>query len=160
LPVAPSAIAAAGHVSLLRPKQPYPTPRTLQRDEIAAVVEEFRLGAQNALEAGFDGVEIHGANGYLPDQFLQDGSNQRTDDYGGSIENRARFLLEVTDAAIGVWEPAASECISRRAATHTASAIRTRRRLLATWRANWANAESRLFALAKASKARRAWGPN
>jgi 2,4-dienoyl-CoA reductase-like NADH-dependent reductase (Old Yellow Enzyme family) len=103
LPVAPSAIAAAGHVSLVRPKQPYPTPRALERNETPAVVEEFRLGAQNALEAGFDGVEIHGANGYLPDQFLQDGSNHRTDDYGGSIENRARFLLEVTDAAIGVW---------------------------------------------------------
>ncbi len=103
LPVAPSAIAAEGHVSLVRPKQPYPTPRALERDEIPGVIEEFRRGAQNALQAGFDGVEIHGANGYLPDQFLQDGSNQRTDDYGGSVENRARFMLEITDTAIGVW---------------------------------------------------------
>jgi 2,4-dienoyl-CoA reductase-like NADH-dependent reductase (Old Yellow Enzyme family) len=102
-PVAPSAIAADGHISLLRPKQSYPTPRALERNEIPSVIEEFRQGAQNALEAGFDGVEIHGANGYLPDQFLQDGSNHRTDDYGGSIENRARFLLEVTDTAIEIW---------------------------------------------------------
>jgi 2,4-dienoyl-CoA reductase-like NADH-dependent reductase (Old Yellow Enzyme family) len=103
LPVAPSAIGAAGHVSLLRPKQPYPTPRALERDEIPQVIEAYRQGAQNALAAGFDGVEIHGANGYLPDQFLRDGTNQRPDDYGGSVENRARFLLEVTEAAIGVW---------------------------------------------------------
>lgn len=103
LPVAPSAIAAEGDVSLLRPKRPFVTPRALERDEIAGIVEAYRLGAENAYKAGFDGVEIHGANGYLPDQFLQDSSNQRTDDYGGSIENRARFLLEITDAAISVW---------------------------------------------------------
>ncbi len=103
LPVAPSAIAAAGNVSLVRPKQNYPTPRALERDEIPDIIEAYRQGAKNALEAGFDGVEIHGANGYLPDQFLRDGTNQRTDDYGGSLENRARFLLEVTDAAIAVW---------------------------------------------------------
>ena len=103
LPVAPSAVAAAGYVSLLRPKQPYPTPRALERDEIPQVVEAYRVGAQNALEAGFDGVEVHGANGYLPDQFLRDGTNRRTDDYGGSLQNRARFLLEVTDAVISVW---------------------------------------------------------
>ena len=99
-PVAPSAIAAQGDVSLLRPKRPYVTPRALARDEIPALVEAYRRGAENAYRAGFDGVEIHAANGYLPDQFLQDGSNQRTDDYGGSIENRARFLLEITDAAV------------------------------------------------------------
>ncbi len=103
LPVAPSAIAATGHVSLLRPKQPFPTPRALERSEIPGIIETYRLGAANALEAGFDGVEIHGANGYLLDQFLQDGSNQRTDDYGGPIENRARLHLEVTDACVGVW---------------------------------------------------------
>ena len=68
-----------------------------------AIIEQFRAGAERARRAGFDGVEIHGANGYLPDQFLEDGSNRRTDDYGGPIENRARFLLEVTEAAIGVW---------------------------------------------------------
>ena len=103
LPVAPSAIAAKGHVSLVRPMKDYVTPRALELSEISDVVEAFRQGAKNAQEAGFDGVEIHGANGYLPDQFLQSGSNHRTDEYGGSIENRARFLLEVTDAAIEVW---------------------------------------------------------
>lgn len=103
LPVAPSAIAADGHVSLLRPKKAYVTPRALLTDEIASIVEAYRLGAENAKKAGFDGVEIHGANGYLLDQFLQDGSNQRTDQYGGSIENRARLMLEVTDAVISVW---------------------------------------------------------
>ena len=103
LPVAPSAIAAEGHVSLLRPKKAYVTPRPLQTAEIAGVVEAYRLGAENAKKAGFDGVEIHGANGYLLDQFLQDSSNQRTDQYGGSIENRARLMLEATDAVISVW---------------------------------------------------------
>ena len=102
-PVAPSAIAAVGHVSQLRPKRPYPTPRALDADEIPAIIEAFRRGAQNAEKAGFDGVEIHGANGYLLDQFLQDSSNDRTDGYGGSVENRARLMLEATDAAIGVW---------------------------------------------------------
>ncbi len=102
-PVAPSAIAAKGHVSLLRPERPYPVPRALDTAEIADVVEAYRSGAENAKIAGFDGVLIHGANGYLLDQFLQDSSNQRTDQYGGSLENRARLLLEVTDAVIGVW---------------------------------------------------------
>ena len=105
LPVAPSAIAAEGHVSLMRPKKAYVTPRALETDEIAGIVEAYRLGAENAKKAGFDGVEIHGANGYLLDQFLQDSTNKRTDNYGGSIENRARLMLEVTDAAIGVWGP-------------------------------------------------------
>lgn len=103
LPVAPSAIAADGHVSLLRPKKPFVTPRALETEEIAAVVEAYRKGAENAKLAGFDGVEIHGANGYLLDQFLQDSTNKRTDNYGGSIENRARLMLEVTDAVISVW---------------------------------------------------------
>ncbi|MDR0780629.1 MAG: alkene reductase [Pseudomonadales bacterium] len=103
LPVAPSAIALEGQVSLVRPPTPYVTPRALAREEIPGIVAAFRQGAQNALDAGFDGVEIHGANGYLLDQFLQDGSNQRSDDYGGAIANRARLLLEVTDAAIAVW---------------------------------------------------------
>jgi 2,4-dienoyl-CoA reductase-like NADH-dependent reductase (Old Yellow Enzyme family) len=102
-PVAPSAIAAEGHVSLLRPMQPYPTPRALALAEIPGIVAAYRQGAENAKRAGFDGVEIHGANGYLLDQFLQDGANKRSDAYGGSIENRARLLLEVTDAAIDVW---------------------------------------------------------
>ena len=103
LPVAPSAIAAVGHVSLLRPERPYPVPRALDRNEIPGVIEAYRRGSENAQKAGFDGVEIHGANGYLLDQFLQSGSNLREDDYGGSVENRARLLLEVSDAAIGVW---------------------------------------------------------
>jgi 2,4-dienoyl-CoA reductase-like NADH-dependent reductase (Old Yellow Enzyme family) len=102
-PVAPSAIAPKGHVSLLRPERPYATPRALERQEIPGVIADFRRGAQNALEAGFDGVEIHGANGYLLDQFLQDKSNRRTDDYGGPVENRARLHLEVTDAVVSVW---------------------------------------------------------
>jgi len=103
LPVGPSAIVAKGHVSLLRPERPYPTPRALTTEEVGGVVEAFRQAAQNAKDAGFDGVQLHGANGYLLDQFLQDGSNQRTDQYGGSIENRARLLLEATDAAISVF---------------------------------------------------------
>jgi N-ethylmaleimide reductase len=103
LPVAPSAIAAKGHVSLLRPLRDYVTPRALTLDEIGEVVAAFRKGAENAKRAGFDGVEIHGANGYLLDQFLQSSTNVRTDAYGGSLENRARLMLEVTDACIEVW---------------------------------------------------------
>lgn len=102
-PVAPSPIAAKGNVSLLRPVRPYSVPRALETAELAGVVEAYRKGAENAKKAGFDGVEIHGANGYLLDQFLQDSTNQRTDQYGGSVENRARLMLEVTDAVIGVW---------------------------------------------------------
>jgi 2,4-dienoyl-CoA reductase-like NADH-dependent reductase (Old Yellow Enzyme family) len=105
LPVGPSAIAASGTVSLLRPQRPFVTPRALELAEIKGVVEAFRRGAQNAQAAGFDGVELHGANGYLLDQFLQDGSNHRTDEYGGPIENRARLMLECADAAISVFGP-------------------------------------------------------
>ncbi|WP_137819914.1 alkene reductase [Pseudomonas sp. 2FG] len=103
-PVAPSAIAAKGHVSLLRPLREYPTPRALETEEIADIVEAYRHAAENAKAAGFDGVEIHGANGYLLDQFLQDSTNRRSDQYGGSLENRARLLLEVTDAVLSVWD--------------------------------------------------------
>jgi 2,4-dienoyl-CoA reductase-like NADH-dependent reductase (Old Yellow Enzyme family) len=103
LPVAPSAIAAKGHVSILRPLRNFTTPRALRTDEIPGVVAAYRKGAENAKLAGFDGVEIHGANGYLLDQFLQDSTNKRTDNYGGPIENRARLMLEVTDACIEVW---------------------------------------------------------
>ncbi|OIR04343.1 N-ethylmaleimide reductase [mine drainage metagenome] len=102
-PVAPSAIAVPDRVRLLRPPEPYPVPRALELSEIPSVVEAYRVGAQHAQEAGFDGVELHGANGYLLDQFLQDGSNKRTDSYGGPVENRARLLLETVDAAISVW---------------------------------------------------------
>jgi 2,4-dienoyl-CoA reductase-like NADH-dependent reductase (Old Yellow Enzyme family) len=102
-PVAPSAVTPKGHVSLVRPEKPFVTPRALERVEIPAIVEAFRRGAEHAREAGFDGVELHGANGYLLDQFLQDSTNRRADEYGGTIENRARLMLEVVDAAIGVW---------------------------------------------------------
>ncbi|MBC7660828.1 MAG: alkene reductase [Chitinophagaceae bacterium] len=102
-PVAPSAIAAEGSVSQLRPKRDYEVPRALELSEIKDTIETYRKGAENAKKAGFDGVEIHGANGYLIDQFLQDISNHRTDAYGGTLENRARFLLEVTDAVTSVW---------------------------------------------------------
>lgn len=104
-PVAPSAIAAPGHVSLVQPKRPFPTPRALETAEIPGIIDAYRRGAVNAMRAGFDGVEIHGANGYLLDQFLQDSTNHRTDDYGGPIQNRARLMLEVADACIDVWGP-------------------------------------------------------
>jgi N-ethylmaleimide reductase len=103
LPVAPSAIAAAGEAQTYEGPKPFVTPRALETGEIPGIVEQFRQGAENALEAGFDGVEIHGANGYLLDQFLRDGTNKRTDEYGGSVENRARLVLEVTEAVVGVW---------------------------------------------------------
>jgi len=103
LPVAPSAIAAEGHVSHVRPQRAYVTPRALETAEIPGVVQAYRHGAQMAMEAGFDGVEVHAANGYLLDQFLQDSTNQRTDQYGGSLENRARLLMEVVDACVSVW---------------------------------------------------------
>ncbi len=103
LPVAPSAIQPDGHPSLVRPIKPFVTPRALDSDEIPGIVAAYRKGAENAQAAGFDGVEIHGANGYLLDQFLQDSTNQRTDAYGGSIENRARLMLEVVDACCDTW---------------------------------------------------------
>ena len=102
-PVAPSAIKAEGHAYSDNGEVEFTVPRALDKAEIPAIVETYRAGSQRALEARFDGVEIYGANGYLPDQFLQDGSNTRTDEYGGSVENRTRFLLEVTQAAVSVW---------------------------------------------------------
>ncbi|UZE48391.1 alkene reductase [Rhodopseudomonas sp. P2A-2r] len=104
LPVSASAIAISGTTrSADGATVPYEVPRALETAEIAAVIEAYRQGARNAMAAGFDGVEVHGANGYLLEQFLQSRSNQRTDRYGGSIENRARLLLEVTQAVIDVW---------------------------------------------------------
>jgi len=103
IPVAPSAIACAGQVSLLRPKRNYVMPRALHTEEIPRIVQDFADAAGHARDAGFDGIEVHAANGYLIDQFLQDGTNKRQDDYGGSIENRARFLMEIIDACSGVW---------------------------------------------------------
>jgi N-ethylmaleimide reductase len=101
-PVAPSAIAITGdEVRTPAGKQPYVVPRALEDEELPAIVEGFRLAARNAMAAGFDGVEVHGANGYLLDEFLRDGSNQRSGPYGGPIEHRARLLLEVLDAVAG-----------------------------------------------------------
>jgi N-ethylmaleimide reductase len=103
LPVAPSAIAAKGDAFTASGPQPFVTPRALETAEIPGIVAQFENGARRARAAGFDGVEIHGANGYLIDQFLRDGTNRRTDRYGGSLQNRARFLLEVTEAVADVW---------------------------------------------------------
>lgn len=101
LPVAPSAIKPEGAKAFTgQGFEDVPTPRALELSEIPGIVDQFRQAARNAKQAGFDGVEIHGANGYLLDQFLQDGSNQRTDEYGGSLENRARFVLEVVQAVV------------------------------------------------------------
>jgi N-ethylmaleimide reductase len=106
LPVAPSAVAISSELKTMtadgKPAS-YETPRALETSEIAGIIAAFRQGASNAMKAGFDGVEIHGANGYLIEQFLQSRSNLRTDQYGGGIENRARFLMEITEAVIGVW---------------------------------------------------------
>ncbi len=103
LPVAPSALAPKGEAMTYEGMKPFVTPRALETSEIPGIVEQFRQGAANAMAAGFDGVEVHGANGYLLDQFLRDGTNKRTDKYGGSIENRARLHLEITEAVVGVW---------------------------------------------------------
>ena len=102
-PVSASAIAAKGHVSLVRPPKDYEAPRALDTNEIPGIIAAYKKGAQNAKRAGFDGVEIHGANGYLLAQFLQDSVNRRTDAYGGSREKRARLMLEVADAVCDVW---------------------------------------------------------
>jgi len=105
LPVAPSALAAenSGTYTADWQETPILVPRALETDEMPGIVADYKAGAVNAKKAGFDGVEVHGANGYLLDQFLQDGSNTRMDHYGGSIENRARLLLEVVDSVIEVW---------------------------------------------------------
>ena len=103
LPVAPSPIAPKGNAITPSGMKPFVTPRDLSIAEIQSIVEDYRHAANCALAAGFDGVEIHAANGYLIDQFLRDGSNQRTDEYGGNLENRTRFLLAVTEAVVSVW---------------------------------------------------------
>ena len=103
LPVAPSPIAADGMADTVEGQQPHVVPRGLKLEEILGIIEQFRQGAKNAKQAGFDGVEIHGANGYLLDQFLQDNSNHRTDKYGGSVKARSRFLIEITQAVVEVW---------------------------------------------------------
>jgi N-ethylmaleimide reductase len=103
LPVSASAIRPQGEIHTQMGKKPYVTPRALEIDEIPGIVRDYAQATRRAQEAGFDGVEIHAANGYLIDQFLRDGSNHRNDAYGGSIENRARFLLEVTEAVVDAW---------------------------------------------------------
>ena len=110
LPVAPSAIALQGMAFIANDRGepelvPFVTPRALESEELPGIVRQYEQGARNALAAGFDGVEIHSANGYLLDQFLNSSTNRRTDDYGGSVENRARLLVEVVDAVCGVWGP-------------------------------------------------------
>lgn len=105
LPVAPSAISFVGQAYTLAGPKDVVVPRPLEKHEIKAIIEDYKRSAQLAKDVGFDGVEIHGANGYLPAQFLEDGSNQRTDEYGGSLENRARFIIELTKAVIDVWGP-------------------------------------------------------
>lgn len=105
IPVSASAIRPSGETFTGQGMQPFETPRALETDEIAAIVSEYATGAANAKAAGFDGVEIHAANGYLIDQFLRDGSNRRDDNYGGSLDNRCRFMLEVTEAVCAAWGP-------------------------------------------------------
>ena len=114
LPVAPSAVPIPSDLKTTTADGKvthYETPRALQTDEIPAIVEAYRQAARNALAAGFDGVEVHGANGYLIEQFLQSHTNLRTDRYGGSIENRVRFLVEVTQAVVDVW---GADCVGVR----------------------------------------------
>jgi N-ethylmaleimide reductase len=102
LPLAPSAIKPAGKAFTYQGLQDFVTPRALELAEIRGIIEEYAQATRNALAAGFDGVEIHGANGYLLDQFLRDGTNKRNDQYGGSFENRARLLLEVTEKVVAI----------------------------------------------------------
>jgi N-ethylmaleimide reductase len=102
LPVAPSAVQPEGKAFTETGFKPIPTPRALETEEIPGIIADYARAAENARTAGFDGVEVHAANGYLIDQFLRDGTNKRTDRYGGSVENRSRFLLEVLDAVTGV----------------------------------------------------------
>jgi N-ethylmaleimide reductase len=103
LPVAPSAIGFEGHAFTYEGPQDFVTPRALETNEIPGIIADYAAAAANAKAAGFDGVEVHSANAYLLDQFLRDGTNKRTDSYGGSIENRARLTLEVTDAVTKIW---------------------------------------------------------
>jgi N-ethylmaleimide reductase len=115
LPVAPSALPVEGEVHTPLGKKKIENPRAIELDELPSIINQFRGGAENAKAAGFDGVEIHGANGYLLDQFLRDGSNRRNDQYGGSLQNRARFPLEVAKAVIDVW---GSERVGYRISPH------------------------------------------
>ena len=117
LPVAPSAVAAGGEVITPAGRKSMVAPRSLELGEMRGIVEQFQQGAVNAKAAGFDGVEIHGANGYLLDQFLRDGTNHRNDEYGGSVEGRARLPIEVAEAVASVWGP---ERVGYRVSPHSA----------------------------------------
>lgn len=105
-PVAPSAIAATGSLPTAGGSKPFPVPRALGLDEIPGLVEQFRHAIANSKAAGFDGIELHAANGFLIEQFLRDDANRREDSYGGPVENRARFLIEIVDAAVTIFGPA------------------------------------------------------
>ena len=131
LPVAPSAIRIPGHVSLLRPIRPYVVPRALETSEIPGIIEDFRRGAENAKRAGFDGVDVHGANGYLLDQFLQDSSNHRTDQYGGTAPGSC---WRSWTRRYRSGDRIASPPISGRAATTTRWATATRAPFSPIWR--------------------------
>ena len=113
-PIAPSAIRPKGQAFTAKGFEPIPTPRALETAEIPGIVEQYAQAARNAMAAGFDGVEVHAANGYLIDQFLRDQTNKRTDRYGGGIENRGRFLIEVVDAVSAAVGPNAPACVFRR----------------------------------------------
>ena len=137
-PVAPSAVPHGGVAYTEAGWIPNTPSRALTIPEIADLVESFRTAAIRGKQAGFDGVELHAANGYLFDQFLQDGSNKRTDIYGGSFENRARFLIEATQAVISVWgsEPR-GRAPRARAAPGATCPTATRKACSLTWRRNW-----------------------
>lgn len=128
LPVAPSAIRPAGEAYTYEGLKPFVTPRALDIAEIPGIVDQYRTAAHYALAAGFDGVELHAANGYLIDQFLRDGTNHRTDRYGGSVENRARFLSRLSRPSSGCGDPGALEYASRRSVLSTTWSTRTPKR--------------------------------
>ena len=162
-PVAPSAIRAHAKTVLLKDGVPTFTdtsePRALDAEELPRIVQDYRHAARNAIAAGFDGVEIHAANGYLIDQFLKTGANQRTDDYGGSIKNRARLLLEVTRAIVDEIGGGRTGIRLSPVTPPTTSWTRTHSRCLTTWCANWASWAWPMCTSSKAPPAARASCP-
>ncbi len=133
-PVAPSVVPFEGTVSTPNGWASASPHRALEVAEIPLIVEDYRNAAEHAKAAGFDGVELHAANGYLVDEFLQDGSNKRTDAYGGSIENRSRFLIEIVEALVSVWAAIELQCASGRAVPSTICSTATRLCFSTTWR--------------------------
>ena len=138
LPVAPSALPGRWGNPYAPGQKTVPVPRALELSEIPGIIRQFREGAENAKAAGFDGVEVHGANGYLLDQFLRDGSNRRTDNYGGNLANRARLPLMVTEAVADVWGAKRWDTGSRRISCSTPCPIPIPGKPLPTWHRNWA----------------------